>query len=183
MIMKKIILFFTACMIFNLFNSAEAKYTKLAYEFNFDPINDDGKIQLKNFENKVIVVVNVASRCGYTPQYSGLQEIATKYKDDLVVIGVPTNNFKQEPGSEEEIKEFCEVNFNITFPLTKKINVIGKNAHPFFKWAKDNHGLGAIPKWNFHKIIIGKNGKVAETFSSITPPNSKRFINTIEDLI
>ena len=183
MIKKKIILFFTACMIFNLFNSAEAKYTKLAYEFNFDSINDDGKIQLKNFENKVIVVVNVASRCGYTPQYSGLQEIATKYKDDLVVIGVPTNNFKQEPGSEEEIKEFCEVNFNITFPLTKKINVIGKNAHPFFKWAKDNHGLGAIPKWNFHKIIIGKNFKVAETFSSITPPNSKRFINTIEDLI
>ena len=183
MIKKKIILFFTACMIFNLFNSAEAKYTKLAYEFNFDSINDDGKIQLKNFENKVIVVVNVASRCGYTPQYSCLQEIATKYRDNLVVIGVPTNNFKQEPGSEKEIKEFCEVNFNITFPLTKKMNVIGKNAHPFFKWAKDNHGLGAIPKWNFHKIIVGKNGKVAETFSSITSPTSKRFINTIEDLI
>ena len=182
MIMRRLILLFTACMIFSFFNTVHAKYTKLAYDFNFDSI-DEGKIQLKNFENKIIVIVNVASRCGYTPQYSGLQKIATKYKDDLIVIGVPTNNFKQEPGSEKEIKEFCEVNFNVSFPLTKKINVIGKNAHPFFKWAKDNHGLGAIPKWNFHKIIVGKNGKIAETFSSITPPTSKRFIKTIEDLI
>ena len=170
-------------MIFNLFNSAEAKYTKLAYEFNFDSINDDGKIQLKNFENKVIVVVNVASRCGYTPQYSGLQEIATKYKDDLVVIGVPTNNFKQEPGSNSEIKNFCKTNFNISFPMTEKIDVIGKNAHPFYKWAKDNHGIGAIPKWNFHKIIVSKNGKIKDTFASFTKPTSSKIIKLIEDEI
>ena len=169
-------------MILSFFNSVNAKYTKLAYEFSFDSI-DDSKINLKDYENKIIVVVNVASRCGYTPQYSGLQKLASKYKDNLIVIGVPSNNFKQEPGTEKEIKEFCEVNFNITFPLTKKINVIGKNAHPFFKWAKENHGLGAIPKWNFHKIIVGKNGKVADTFSSITSPTSQRFIKSIEDLI
>tara|TARA_B100001989_G_scaffold23475_1_gene14156 strand:+ start:594 stop:1148 length:555 start_codon:yes stop_codon:yes gene_type:complete len=179
MIMRKIILFYTAIMILSFFSSVNAKYNKLAYEFSFDSI-DDGEIKLKDYENKIIVVVNVASRCGYTPQYSGLQELATKYKDNLIVIGVPSNNFKQEPGNENEIKEFCEVNFNITFPLTKKINVIGKNAHPFFKWAKDNHGLAAIPKWNFHKIIVGKNGKILDTFASFTKPTSKKFVSLIE---
>ena len=183
MIMRKIILFFTAFMIFNFFNSADAKYTKLAYEFNFDSIDGDDKIQLKNFENKVIVVVNVASRCGYTPQYSGLQEIATKYKGDLVVIGVPTNNFKQEPGSEEEIKEFCEVNFNITFPITSIYDVKGDNAHEIFKWAKNNHGKSAVPKWNFHKIIINKEGKIEETFSSLTKPSSNKILSILDRLL
>jgi len=127
------------------------------------------------------VVVNVASRCGFTPQYEDLQSLWTNYKDkNLIVIGVPTNNFKQEPGSNKDIKDFCETNFNINFPMTEKIDVIGNNAHPFFKWAKENHGKSAIPKWNFHKIIIGKNGKVADTFASITKPSSKRFIALIE---
>ena len=108
----------------------------------------------------------------------------TNYQDkDLVVIGLPTNNFKQEPASNAEIKDFCEKNFNINFPMTEKINVLGKDAHPFYKWAKNNFGKGAIPKWNFHKIIIDKNGKVAETFASITNPSSKRFVNFIEQQI
>ena len=128
--------------------------------------------------------VNVASRCGFTPQYSDLQQVWEDYKDkDVIIIGVPTNNFKQEPGSNKEIKDFCETNFNINFPMTEKIDVIGKNAHPFFKWARENYGNGAIPKWNFHKIIIGKDGKVANTFSSITRPSSEKFRKAIEKLI
>ena len=101
----------------------------------------------------------------------------------LVVIGVPTNNFRQEPGSNKEIKDFCETNFNINFPMTEKIDVIGKNAHPFFKWARENYGNSAIPKWNFHKIIVGKDGKIANTFSSITKPSSEKFRKAIEKLI
>ena len=107
-----------------------------------------------------------------------------KYEiDSLVVIGVPTNDFKQEPASNSDIKDFCEKNFNINFPMTEKVNVLGKDAHPFYKWAKENFGNGAIPKWNFHKIIIGKNGKVADTFASITNPSSKKFVSFIEDQI
>ena len=136
---------------------------------------------LCKYEGKTILVVNVASRCGYTPQYEDLQKLWIDYKDkDLVIIGVPTNNFKQEPGSNKEIKDFCETNFGINFPMTVKTNVIGKEAHPFYKWAKDNHGIGAIPKWNFHKIIVGKKGKVVDTFASFTKPSSKKFIEVIE---
>ena len=139
---------------------------------------------MSEFENKVIIVVNVASRCGYTPQYEDLQSLWSNYQDkDLVVIGVPTNNFRQEPGTNKEIKDFCETNFGITFPITEKTNVIGKNSHPFYKWAKKNFGIGAIPKWNFHKIVIGKDGKIADTFSSITNPSSQKFLKTIENLI
>ena len=93
---------------------------------------------------------------------------------------MPTDNFKQEPGTNNEIKSFCETTFGIDFPLTQKTNVLGKNAHPFFIWAKENHGRSAIPKWNFHKIIVGKDGKVAETFTSITKPSSNKFIKLIK---
>ena len=167
----------------SFFNSASANYTQLAYDFNFKGI-DEGEIKLEDFQNKVIVVVNVASRCGFTNQYDDLQTLWTTYQNKgLIVVGLPTNDFKQEPGSNNDIKDFCESNFNISFPMSEKINVLGKNMHPFFKWAKDNHGKAAIPKWNFHKIIIGKDGKIADTFSSITKPSSTRFINKIEELI
>ena len=96
------------------------------------------------------MVVNVASRCGYTPQYEGLQKLWSNYKEkDLVVIGVPTNNFKQEPGTNNEIKDFCETYFGVNFPMTEKIDVIGKNAHPFYKWAKDSYGIGNCTKMEF----------------------------------
>ena len=94
-----------------------------------------------------------------------------------------SDNFRQEPGSNKDIKDFCETNFNIDFPMTEKMDVIGGNAHPFFKWAKENHGRSAVPKWNFHKIIIGRDGKVADTFASITKPSSKKFVNLIEEEI
>ncbi len=165
---------------FSFFSKVSANYSKLAYDFNFNGI-DGNKIELSEYRNKVIVVVNVASRCGYTPQYEGLQTLYDKYKTkNLVVIGVPTNNFKQEPGSNSEIKDFCETNFGINFPMTEKIAVLGNNAHPFYKWAKDNYGMGAIPKWNFHKIIIGRDGKVSNTFASFTKPMSKKFLESIE---
>ncbi len=168
---------------FSFFNITNASYEQLAHEFSFKSI-DGGKINLQNYKDNVIIVVNVASRCGFTNQYEDLQNLWSKYKDkNLVVVGVPTNNFKQEPGSNKDIKDFCETNFNINFPMTEKMDVIGENAHPFFKWAKENHGRSAIPKWNFHKIIIGKNGKIVDTFASITKPSSKKFINLVEEEI
>lgn len=167
-------------MIFSLFSNLNANYDKLAYDFSFRGI-DGNVINLENYKSKVIVVVNVASRCGYTPQYKDLQELWSKYKErNLVVIGIPTNNFKQEPGTNKDIKKFCESNFGISFPLTEKTNVIGSDAHPFYKWAKKNYGIGAIPKWNFHKIVVDKNGKITDTFASFTKPSSKKFINSIE---
>lgn len=152
----------------------------MATSFSFKSV--DGEIiDLKDYNNKVIVIVNVASRCGFTNQYEDLQKLWSNYKmKDLVVIGVPSNNFRQEPGSNEEIKDFCETTFGIDFPITEKNDVIGDNAHPFFLWAKENYGSKAIPKWNFHKIIIGKNGKVADTFASFTNPQSTKFISVIK---
>ena len=167
---------------FNFLKTSYANYDQLAYDFSFKEINGDD-ILLKNYKEKIIVVVNVASRCGFTNQYEDLQKISEKYKKNLIVIGIPTNNFRQEPGSDKEIKDFCETNFGITFPMTEKVSVIGNNSHPFYKWAKKNYGIGAIPKWNFHKIIIGRDGKVAETFSSITKPSSGKFLKIIEKLI
>ena len=175
--------FIILSIMFSFFNKVSANYTQLAHNFEFMGI-DGQSIKISDYKEKVIVVVNVASRCGFTKQYEDLQNLWTNYKDNnLVVIGVPTNDFKQEPASNKDIKDFCETNFNIDFLLTEKTNVLGENAHPFYKWAKENHGNGAIPKWNFHKIIIGKDGKVADTFASITNPSSKKFINFIEGQI
>ena len=172
--------FFIFIFMFGFFTNLSANYSNLVYDYTFDGI-DGNKIKLDQFKEKIIIVVNVASRCGYTKQYDGLQKLWTDYKEkDLVVIGVPSNNFKQEPGSNKEIKDFCETNFGINFPMSEKVDVIGKEAHPFFKWARENHGISAIPKWNFHKIIIGKDGKIIDTFASFTKPTSKKFINIIE---
>ena len=179
--MKKILII--TIVMFSFLSKTNANYEQLAYEFSFKGI-DGGKINLQNYKDNVIIVVNVASRCGFTNQYEDLQNLWSKYKDkNLVVIGVPTNNFKQEPGSNKDIKDFCETNFNINFPMTEKMDVIGRNAHPFFKWANKNYGRSAIPKWNFHKIIIGKDGKVADTFLSTTKPSSRKFISLIEEEI
>ena len=177
--MRKII--FLIIIMFNFFSNLNAQYDKLATNFKFEGINGQ-VIDVMNYENKVIVVVNVASRCGFTNQYEDLQKLWTNYKDKgLIVIGVPSDNFKQEPGTNKEIKNFCETTFGIDFPIAEKTKVIGKDAHPFFIWAKNNYGRSAIPKWNFHKIVIGKNGKIASTFSSITNPSSDRFVKAIEN--
>ena len=178
--MKKLLVFL---IMLSFFSKVASGSSTNAYDYEFKSIDGD-KIKLSDYKGKVIVVVNVASRCGYTPQYEGLQSLWSNYKNkDVIVLGVPTNNFRQEPGSNKEIKDFCESNFGITFPMTEKISVIGNNSHPFYKWAKEDYGIGAIPKWNFHKIIIGKEGKIVDTFSSITKPSSKKFLKIIEELI
>ena len=135
-------------MIFSFFSNLSADYHKLAYDFNFKGL-DGNQINLKDYNDKVIIVVNVASRCGYTPQYNDLQKLSTEYKNEIVVIGVPTNNFKQEPKNNAEIKKFCEANFGITFPMSEKVDVIGNNAHPFFKWAKKKSWYSSNSKMEF----------------------------------
>jgi glutathione peroxidase len=177
---KKLILLI---IMFSFFYNANAKSNLLATSFSFNGI-DGNVIDLGEYKDKIIVVVNVASRCGFTNQYEDLQTVWTNYKSkDLIVVGVPSDNFRQEPSSNKEIKDFCETTFGVDFPMTEKTDVIGKNAHPFFLWAKENYGMSAIPKWNFHKIIVGKDGKVIDTFSSITKPTSKKFIRSIEEEI
>ena len=156
-------------------------YSKLAYDFNFNDL-DGSLLKLSEYKNKVIVVINVASQCGFTKQYEDMQNIWEKYQSKgIVMLGIPSNDFgKQEPGTSKEIKNFCEAKFGITFPMTEKVSVKGSEAHPFYIWARENHGKSAIPKWNFHKIIIDKNGKIAKTFTSITKPSSKKFIKAFE---
>ena len=182
--LRKFKLYLLLIMISLLENSVSANYEKLAYDFNFTDL-DGSALNLSEYKGKVIVVVNVASQCGFTSQYEDMQKIWEKYQGKgLVILGVPSNDFgKQEPGTNKDIKNFCEAKFGISFPMTEKVSVKGSGAHPFYIWARENHGKSAIPKWNFHKIIINKSGKIAETFSSITNPSSKKFTRTIEELL
>ena len=165
-------------------NSSNAEYEKLAYDFEFKDL-DGSALNLSNYKGKVLVVVNVASQCGFTKQYEDMQKIWEKYQSKgIIILGVPSNDFgNQEPGTSEDIKNFCEAKFGITFPMTEKVSVKGTNAHPFYIWAEKNHGNSAIPKWNFHKIIVDKSGKIADTFTSITNPSSKKFTNRLDKLI
>jgi glutathione peroxidase len=181
---SEIIFFVFILMISFLGSNTKADYNKLAYDYKFNDL-DGSELSLNDFKNKVIVVVNVASQCGFTNQYEDMQKIWDKYQDKgVVMLGVPSNDFgKQEPGSNEEIKNFCEAKFGITFPMTEKVSVKGSSAHPFYIWAKENHGKSAIPKWNFHKIIIDRFGKVSKAFSSMTNPSSRKFIEVLENLI
>ena len=162
-------------------NKVTANYEKLAYDFQFNDL-DGSPLSLSEYKGKIIIAVNVASQCGFTKQYEDMQNIWEKYQSKgIVMLGIPSNDFgKQEPGSSKEIKNFCEAKFGITFPMTEKVSVKGQNAHPFYIWAKENYGKEAVPKWNFHKIIINKNGKIDDTFASITNPSSERFIKAIE---
>ena len=157
---------------------------KTFYDFNLDSISGEN-INLQKFKGKTILLVNVASKCGFTKQYTDLQNLWEKYKEkNLIVIGIPSNQFgSQEPGSNDEIKKFCEVNFNVNFPMSSKYDVKGENAHEIYKWAKETYGKSTIPKWNFHKILIDKNGKVHDTFASFTNPMSKKILNEIEKIL
>ena len=165
-------------------NKLSADYERLAYDFQFNDL-DGSPLNLSDYKGKVIVVVNVASQCGFTKQYEDMQNVWEKYQSEgIVMLGIPSNDFgKQEPGTSKEIKNFCEAKFGITFPMTEKVSVKGSEAHPFYIWARENYGKSAIPKWNFHKIIIDKDGKIAATFSSITKPSSKKFIEVLDRLI
>ena len=169
---------------FSFFEKADAKYERLFFDLNIKSIKNE-VIDLNNFNGKTVLLVNVASKCGFTKQYNGLQKLYDDYKNrGLIVIAVPSNQFGgQEPGTDTEIKNFCETNFNITFPMTSKYDVKGDNAHPIYLWAKDTYGKSTIPKWNFHKILFNKEGIVADTFSSFTNPTSKIITKKIEQIL
>ena len=164
-------------------SSSHANYEKIFYDFKINSISGD-IIDLNDFKGKPVLVVNTASYCGFTKQYDDMQELWQRYKDKgLIVLGIPSNSFNQEKKDNSEVKEFCEVNFNINFPLTEITDVKGDNAHEIYKWAKENFGKSAVPKWNFYKILINKEGKIEDTYASLTNPTSKKIINKVESLL
>ena len=164
-------------------SSSHANYEKIFYDFKINSISGD-IIDLNDFKGKPVLVVNTASYCGFTKQYNDMQELWERYKDKgLIVLGIPSNSFNQEKKDNSEVKEFCEVNFNINFPLTEITDVKGDNAHEIYKWAKENFGKSAVPKWNFYKILINKEGKIEDTYASLTNPTSKKIINKVESLL
>ncbi len=181
--MKNLIIFgLTIIMIF-FKTSSHAKYEKIFYDFKINSISGD-IINLSEFKGKPVLIVNTASYCGFTKQYEDMQKLWENYRErGLVVIGIPSNSFNQEKNNNSEVKEFCEVNFNINFPMTEITNVKGDDAHEIYKWAKENHGKSAVPKWNFYKILINKEGKIEDTYASLTNPTSKKIINKIESLL
>lgn len=173
--------FFILILLIVGFTMTQAKAETTAFDFIFEDI-DGEELPLSKFTGKTVMVVNTASYCGFTKQYDALQAVWAKYRDrGLIVLGVPSNDFgQQEPGTEKEIKEFCEVNFNINFPMTQKEVVSGKNAHPFYQWARKELGFVAAPKWNFHKYLIDGNGKLVDWFATTTKPDAPKVIAAIE---
>ena len=150
---------------------------KSIYDFKVTALNGD-TIDFADFRGKKILIVNTASKCGFTPQYEGLEQLYQKYKDRLVVIGFPCNNFlSQEPGSNEKIKEFCTKNYGVSFPMAAKISVKGKNIAPLYKWLcnkSENGVMDAKISWNFNKFLLDENGKIIAWFpSKVTPMSSE----------
>tara|TARA_B100000242_G_scaffold222282_1_gene163154 strand:- start:295 stop:840 length:546 start_codon:yes stop_codon:yes gene_type:complete len=181
--MKKVFFIIITVSMFFFKNTIAGDYQKIFYDLKIESISGE-IINFKDYKNKVILIVNTASYCGFTKQYEELQELWNKYKSKgLIVLGVPSNSFNQEKKANEEVKKFCEVNFNISFPLSSITSVKGENAHELFKWAADNYGKSAVPKWNFHKILINKEGKIEDTYASFTKPMSKKIINKIESIL
>ena len=181
--MKNLLIIGLAIIMFFFKSSSHADYKKIFYDFKINSITGD-VINLNDYKGKPVLVVNTASYCGFTKQYDDMQDLWERYKDKgLIVLGVPSNSFNQEKKNNSEVKEFCKVNFNINFPLTEITNVKGDNAHEIYKWAKDNYGKSAVPKWNFYKILINKEGKIEDTYASLTNPTSKKIINKIESLL
>ncbi len=181
--MKKIIIIGITILIFFFKSSTIASVNKIFYDLNIESISGE-VINFKEYKDKVILIVNTASYCGFTNQYEELQKLWDMYKlKGLIVLGIPSNSFNQEKKNNSEVKEFCEVNFNINFPLTKITEVKGANSHELFKWAKETYGKSAIPKWNFHKILVNKEGKIEDTFNSFTKPTSQKIINKIESIL
>ncbi len=181
--MNRLVIISLTIIMFFFKNSATSNELKNFYDLKIENINGE-IINIKDYENKVVLIVNTASYCGFTKQYEDLQDLWDQYKSKgLIVLGVPSNTFNQEKKSNDEVKKFCEVNFNINFPLTAITEVKGNDAHEIFKWAERNHGKSAIPKWNFHKILVNKEGNVEETYASFTKPLSDKIINKIEEIL
>lgn len=153
------------------------------YEYSFPPLTGNTPINLSDYKGKVLLIVNTASKCGFTGQYKGLEKLYTDYKGEgLVIIGIPSNDFGgQEPGSEKEIAQFCEMNYGVSFPMAAKQVVSGDDAHPFYYFARETLGYLAAPKWNFHKYLIGRDGILVDHFHSTTAPDSERLVNAVKE--
>lgn len=162
--------------------NAETATNKTAYDFTFKTLMGEDPMPFSAYKGKVILVVNTASKCGFTKQYDGLEKLYQKYKSQgFVIVGVPSNDFAgQEPGTNEEIANFCRINFGVTFPMASKESVSGDTAHPFYKWAREELGFVAAPKWNFHKYLISRDGKLIDYFHSTTAPDSEKITKAIE---
>ena len=161
-----------------------ADNTAKAHDFSFMTIDGD-PMPLAQFKGGPVLVVNTASHCGFTPQYRDLQSLWEKYRDrGLTVIGVPSNDFgHQEPGSNNEIKQFCHANYAVDFPLAAKEKVAGEDAHPCYQWAAQEGGEAAAPRWNFHKYLIGPYGELAGAYPSQVKPLDQSITDDIERLI
>ena len=152
-----------------------------ALAFTFDNI-DGGQIDTDDWQGQPVLVVNTASRCGFTPQYDGLQALYDRYKDrGLIVLAVPSDDFNQELTSADAVKEFCEVNFDLTLPMTDITHVRGDQAHPFYKWLRDSAGFE--PAWNFNKVLLSPDGQPVATFGSTARPLSRQITTQIEALL
>jgi glutathione peroxidase len=151
-----------------------------AYQFEFEGLMLP-RVPMNAFQGEVVLVVNTASKCGFTPQYEGLQAIYSEYHaQGFEVVGVPSNDFGgQEPGTAQEIQEFCELNFGVTFPMTAKNAVTGAQRHPFYQWAEAQLGQSAVPGWNFHKLLIGRDGRLIAAFPSDVTPTSEQIRTAI----
>jgi len=161
--------------------SGGAAMATSAHDFSFDAI-EGGPLPMSTFKGKAVLVVNTASFCGFTPQYEGLQALWQEYQGKgLVVLGIPANNFgAQEPGSDQDIKQFCEANYAVDFPLAAKVSVVGGDAHPFYKWAEESLGAANVPKWNFHKYLVDADGKLVAAFPSSIKPQSRELTRAVD---
>ena len=176
---QKIFVFLTIFLI-NL-NSLMAIENNSIYDFNFEDI-DGNLVELSSFKGKPLLIVNTASRCGFTPQYEGLQNLFTEYrKSDLTIIATTSNSFNQEFADPEEIKKICLVNYNIGFITSSPMDVKGENAHSIYRWL--NTEYKKVPKWNFYKYLFNRSGKLEDSWSSITAPDSKKIKVKIDKLI
>jgi len=181
--MKNLLIIGVTIFMFFFKSSSHADYERNFYDFKINSISGE-VIDLNDFKGKPVLVVNTASYCGFTKQYADMQKLWERYKNKgLIVLGIPSNSFNQEKKNNNEVKEFCEVNFSINFPITEITDVKGNNAHEIYKWAKENHGKSAVPKWNFYKILINKEGKIEDTYASLTNPTSKKITKKIESLL
>lgn len=162
----------------NIINKTEKMETTSVYTIDIKSISGE-KINLADFKGKKILFVNVASECGFTPQYEGLQELYEQYKDKLMVIGVPSNQFGgQEPGTAAQIQSFCKLNYGVTFLITEKVDVKGDKQHPLYAWLtkKENNGLkNSSVKWNFQKYLVDENGELIDYYFSLTKPMSNKI--------
>lgn len=155
-----------------------------AFDIAFTAL-DGAPLALDDYRGKALLVVNVASQCGFTPQYRGLQRLWERYRDrGLVVLGVPCNDFGgQEPGEPAEIQSFCTRNFAVDFPLTGKVAITGPQPHPFYRWVAAELGEGALPRWNFHKYLIDPEGRLCGLFPSRVTPEAAELTEAIEAIL